>query len=249
MAVAAKAKSQPIQGTIVGDQVVRFDAHQRAQHIIMLSSFLVLALTGLPLKYADLGVSQWWIGFWGGIENTRLFHRLFAAVMAADCVYHAVYVVYSTRVLKRPFPYWMIPSVKDVRDMLGDMLYFFRIREARPKFDRFNYKEKFDYWAIFWGMPVMGGTGLVLTFPVVAARLLPGWIVPLSLEVHSDEALLAVGWILLVHWFFALRSLLSRPVFPLNSAMFSGTVPLERYRHEHPLEYERIVEQEKGEQP
>jgi cytochrome b subunit of formate dehydrogenase len=124
--------------------------------------------------------------------------------------------------------------------LLQDLLYYFRIRDTKPRYDRFTYQEKFDYWAIFWGVPIMGGTGLILWFPVLASRLLPSWIVPLSLEIHSDEALLAVGWIVMVHWFFALRSLLSRPVFPLNSAMFSGTVPVERYRHEHPLEYERI---------
>lgn len=132
----------------------------------MMTTFILLALTGLPLKFHDWSVSQWWVGVWGGIENTRRIHHFAAWVMAADCLYHLLYVGYSTSVLKRPFPVKMIPSVKDFVDFYQEMAYFLGLSREKPKYDRFGWKEKFDYWAIFWEMPIMGISGFILLYPV-----------------------------------------------------------------------------------
>jgi formate dehydrogenase subunit gamma len=112
------------------------------------------------------------------------------------------------------------------------------LTNERPKFDRFSYREKFDYWAVGWGIVIMIGGGLILMFPVGAAKILPGWAIPFALVAHSDEAILAVGWILVVHMYFAHLSPL---VFPMNKSIFTGRVPITRYREEYPLEYVQLM--------
>ncbi|MBI4295429.1 MAG: hypothetical protein HY669_04600 [Chloroflexi bacterium] len=232
-------REQPRRGAVKADHVVRFDIHQRLQHITMMSSFTLLALTGLPLKFHDAAVSQWWVALWGGVESTRAVHHFAAWVMAFACVYHLGYIGFTTVVLKRPFPVEMIPSPKDFFDLLHDLRYYFGLSPERARYGRFNYREKFDYWAVFWGIFIMAGSGFVLMFPVLVSRFLPGWIVPTALVAHSDEAILAVSWIVIVHLFFAH---LAPNIFPFNKSIFTGKVPRERYQHEHPLEYKRMTE-------
>ncbi len=224
---AAPAKTQ--------EYVVRFDIHQRVQHLLMFTSFIVLALTGFPQKYPDLGVSRGFIALLGGLETTQLIHHIAAWVMIFDGVYHIAYLAHTIFVRRQLGVLRMVPSLKDFRDLVQMLLYFTGIKPTRAKFGRFAYLEKFDYWAVFWGMFIMGGSGLVLMYPVVASRAAGGPIVPVALAAHSDEAVLAVAWIFLVHLFYAH---LAPSVFPFNTSIFTGKVPLERYREEHPLELE-----------
>ncbi|MDO8473321.1 MAG: cytochrome b/b6 domain-containing protein [Dehalococcoidia bacterium] len=228
---------------MIGQYVLRFDIHQRLQHILMFSSFIILAMTGLPLKYHEWELSQWWIGVWGGVDNTRLVHRVAGITMAVDCAYHAAYIFISVVILKRPFPLKMVPNINDFNDAIQDLKYTFGLAKERPKFDRFSYREKFDYWAVFWGVAMMVGGGAILMFPVIASKILPNWIVPVALVAHSDEAILAIGWILIVHMFFAH---LAPAIFPFNKSIFTGKMPLKLYEEEHPLEYERLMHATKG---
>ncbi len=219
---------------VQAEQVKRFDINQIVQHYGLMSSFILLAVTGLPQKFNELAVSQWWVGIWGGFEVMRAAHRFSAWVIIIVCLYHLGYILYSTVILKRPFPVKMIPFRQDFVQFFQEISYFLGLSKEKPEFDRFNWKEKFDYWAIFWGMPVMAGSGFILMYPVFFTRFLPGWIVPSALIAHGDEAILAVTWIVLVHIFFNHF----RPgIFPLNTSIFTGKVPEERYRKEHPLEY------------
>jgi len=223
---------------IDGDSIRRFDIHQRIQHIMMFSSFIMLAMTGLPMKFSDWDASQWWIGVWGGLDNMRTVHHGAAWVMMASAAYHAVYLLVSLFVLKRSFPTHMLPRFQDIKDLIRDVRYWVGLTDEPPKFGRFSYREKFDYWAVGWGLVMMMGGGLVLMFPVAAANILPGWAIPLALVAHSDEAVLAVGWILIVHMYFAHLHPL---VFPMNKAIFTGKVPIHQYREEHALEYAQIM--------
>ena len=221
-----------------GDSVLRFDLHQRIQHILMFSSFIILAVTGLPLKFHDAAISQWWIALWGGIDNTRMIHRVAGVVMAIDGVYHVAYIFISVVLLKRPFPLQMVPNLNDARNIIQDFKYYFGVSKIRPQFDRFSYREKFDYWAVFWGLFIMVGGGTILMFPVLTAKYLPNWTVPAALVAHSDEAILAVGWILIVHMFFVH---LAPNIFPFNKSIFTGKMPIKKYQEEHPLEYDRMM--------
>jgi cytochrome b subunit of formate dehydrogenase len=144
----------------------------------------------------------------------------------------------SLLVLKRPFPTHMLPGFQDLKDFIQDMKYYVGLTDEKPQFGRFSYREKFDYWAVFWGITIMVGGGLVLMFPVEAAKILPGWAIPFALVAHSDEAVLAVGWILIVHMYFAHLHPL---VFPMNKSIFTGKVPVHQYREEHALEYAQIM--------
>ena len=219
------------------EKITRFDIHQIIQHVGLMVSFTLLVVTGLPLKFHDWAISQWWIGVWGGIEVTRSVHHFAAWVIVIFCLYHLVYILYTTLVLKRPFPTKMIPSRQDFVNLFREIGYFIGLRKERPSYDRFNWREKFDYWAIFWGMPVMAGSGFILMYPIFITKFLPGWVVPTALVAHSEEAMLALIWIFLVHIFF---NHFTPGIFPINTSIFTGKVPKERYRRDHPLEYERF---------
>ncbi|MCL4459296.1 MAG: cytochrome b/b6 domain-containing protein [Chloroflexi bacterium] len=227
-----------IVGRAVSREIVRFDVHQRAQHLMMMVSLLLLVFTGLPQKFYTLSVSQWLIGVWGGLDSARMIHRSAAVVMILACVYHLAYLIYGIVVLKRPFPVWMIPSPEDFRDFFQNTAYCLGLAKEKPKFDRYSYFEKFDYWAVFWGVPIMVGTGLILWFPLIAVRFLPGVVVPIAAIAHSDEAVLAAGWIFVIHLY---NAHLAPHIFPFNKSIFTGCVTEERYKREHPLEYERLL--------
>ena len=219
--------------------VVRFDAHQRIQHILMIGSFLALVVTGFPQKFPSIEICQWLMDVMGGIQTVRLVHRIAGGIMIFDGIYHMAYISFTVLVLQRTGPLQMIPNVKDVKDAVRTVQYFLGMSLQPPKYGRFSYLEKFDYWAVFWGMAVMGGSGLIILFPVLVTRLLPGQIIIASFRAHSDEALLAMTWIVVVHIFYAH---LAPRVFPMNMSMFSGRVPACRYREEHPLEYAQLVD-------
>jgi len=221
------------------EYIVRFDAHQRLQHFLMMATFLVLAFTGLPQKFHDFYLSQWLIAALGGLERTQFIHRTAAWVMLLDCLYHGLYLVYTIGIRRKLDPLRMIPSSKDFQDLGQTISWWFGFTEERPKADRFAYLEKFDYWAVFWGIAIMGGSGLILMYPLLATKVLPGAIVPVAHAAHSDEAVLAVGWIFLVH---ILRAHFMPGSFPFNTSIFTGQMPRHRYREEHPLEYERLVQ-------
>lgn len=219
--------------------IVRFDVHQRAQHFIMMSSVIILVLTGMPQKFSSLGVSQWVIGVFGGIDTARMLHRAAGFAMILSAVYHVAYLVYTWVVLKRPIPVWMIPTPRDLRDFAMTIGHHLGLTKEKPQFGRFSYIEKFDYWAVFWGVPIMAGTGLVLIYPLVATSWMPGVIMPVATIAHSDEAVLASGWLLTVHFY---NAHLAPHIFPFNRSIFTGRVDEHRYEEEHPLEYARILE-------
>ncbi len=225
--------------TTSDDRIKRFDVHQIVQHAGLMVSFILLVLTGLPMKFNAWAISIWWTGLWGGVEVLRSVHHFSAWIIIIVSVYHVAYLLYSMIVLKRPFPVKMIPRAQDARDMIQEIAYYIGIKKEKPKIDRFNWKEKFDYMALFWGMPVMAGSGLILMFPVFFTKFLPGWIVPAALVAHSDEAMLALTWIFVVHIFF---NHFTPGIFPLNTSIFTGKVSRERYKKEHTLEYEQLVE-------
>ena len=109
-------------------------------------------------------------------------------------------------------------------------------RGPRPVFDRYTYFEKFDYWAVFWGMGIIGGSGLLLWFPVAFSRLVPGWVFNIALLVHGEEALLAVGFIFTIHFF---NSHLRPGKFPMDMVIFTGRVTEHELQEERPAEYAR----------
>jgi formate dehydrogenase subunit gamma len=213
--------------------ITRFDAQQRAQHILIISSFFVLAITGLPLKYSNWAISSWFMGIWHGVDHVRSVHHWAAWIMIAACAYHLMYLIVS-----RPFSTAMLPKFSDLGDFLQDMKHTFHLSKKPPQFDRYSYRNKAAYWLVYPGATIMIVTGLMLLYPTQITARVSGWTLPLALMIHSDAAVLAVGWIVCVHMYFAH---FSRHTLPFDKSVFTGRVSAERYEEEFPLEYARIM--------
>jgi cytochrome b subunit of formate dehydrogenase len=223
-----------------GRYLVRFDRFDRFLHILMMVAFLGLAFTGVPLLFAEQPWAARLARAVGGFKAAAILHRLSAAAMLLCFALHLGRVV--RRLLRREWgvlygPNSMVPRPKDLYDFLGHIRWFFG-KGPRPSFDRFTYWEKFDYWAVFWGMAIIGGSGLVLWFPKLFARLLPGWLFNVALLVHGEEALLAVGFIFTIHFF---NGHLRPEKFPMDTVIFTGVLPEHEVRDERPTEYDRLV--------
>ncbi len=216
----------------------RFNVFHRFIHLVMMITFLGLALTGLPLKYPQAFWSQGLISLWGGVRGAGLFHRWFAGITFGYFALHLLWVVYYLVVLKGRLlgPHSMVPSLKDFQDLYHHLLYFLGKGEP-PKFGRFTYWEKFDYWAVFWGITFIGGSGLLLWFPEFFSRFLPGFWFNIAYTIHSDEALLAMGFIFVVHLF---NAHLRAGVFPMDKSIFTGQIEAKKMMENHPLEWEDL---------
>ncbi len=131
----------------------------------------------------------------------------------------------------------MMPNRRDLTELVGTLKWFVGLGE-RPAYGRWTYWEKFDYFAVFWGIAVIGSTGLTLWFPVFFTRFLPGSFLNVATIIHSDEALLATGFIFTVHFF---NTHLRPEKFPMDITVFTGRMPLEELERDKPREYEALV--------
>jgi cytochrome b subunit of formate dehydrogenase len=224
-----------------GQYVRRFSSMQMGVHVAVVLSFLTLAATGLPLKFASTTWAPILMTVLGGAEFAGHLHRLAAIVTFGYFAWHLSMLAYGLFVKKDRGYFWgprsMTPQPRDIADIWHMFKYFLYIG-PRPKFDRFTYWEKFDYLAVFWGVAIIGLSGLVLWLPTLATQVLPGWALNAAYIMHSDEALLATGFIFFFHFF---HTHLRPEAFPMDPVIFTGRMPLERFKDERPLEYERMV--------
>ena len=221
--------------------VRRFGLFERVLHGFLMFSFLGLAATGLPLFFSEAPWAARQAHALGGFEVTSVLHRIFATIMISVFLVHLASVL-RTLVGKKDYtilwgPSSMVPQPKDVADMFQHFRWFVG-KGPRPLFDRYTYWEKFDYWAVFWGMAIIGGSGLLLWFPVFFSRVVPGWVFNVALLIHGEEALLAVGFIFTIHFF---NGHFRPEKFPMDPVIFTGVVPEEEFRDERPGEYQRLV--------
>jgi cytochrome b subunit of formate dehydrogenase len=224
-------------------QFVRFSRLQRILHICMIVSFMSLALTGLTLKFSYTKWAAVLSHLLGGFENAGYIHRTAAVVMFGVFVTHLVDLY---KLKKREHGTWralllgpgsMMLNRTDLKEFVGTLKWFVG-RGERPAYGRWTYWEKFDYFAVFWGIAVIGSTGLTLWFPVFFTRFLPGWFLNVATIIHSDEALLATGFIFTVHFF---NTHLRPEKFPMDITVFTGRMPLEELERDKPREYEELV--------
>ena len=220
----------------------RFDRIDRVMHGFLMVSFLGLALSGLPLIVADHGWAKTLARMLGGFQSTMIIHRVCAVVLIIVFVGHIVRVAlraYRSRDLKGMLwgPNSMVPQPQDAYDMWANLKWFVG-KGPQPKFDRFTYWEKFDYWAVFWGMFIIGGSGLMLWFPTFFSLFLPGWVLNIATLVHGEEALLAVGFIFTIHFF---NGHLRPEKFPMDTVIFTGVVSEHEMKEERSTEYARLA--------
>jgi cytochrome b subunit of formate dehydrogenase len=229
----------------------RFNVTFRIQHVILLVTFLLLAFTGWALKYPEPALQHtgWWIRLWGGAKTAGMIHRVAGVIMVLDFVWHVVYVVSQLLTGKMKFDpvTTIVPVPDDIKNAVQNILYFIGLSDTKPKFGRFNYIQKFDYWAVFWGMAIIGLSGLVLAFPTKAAIFLPqwsaNWIWEVFFVLHSDEALLAITYILIMHFY---SEHLKWENFPMSMTWITGKLSMHAFKDEHPLEYELEVKENPG---
>ncbi|TFG65718.1 MAG: hypothetical protein E4H28_03590 [Gemmatimonadales bacterium] len=225
-----------------GPYVWRFSRLDRALHLMVVVSFYALLVTGIPLLFAHSRWAQSLIGLLGGVETAGVIHRLGATLTFAYLFIHlgAIFVGALRAPDRKSYflgPNSMVPNAKDWRD-LKQMFRYFRDRDQPPKFDRFSYMEKFEYWGVFWGVAIMVLSGLLMWFPVFFAQFLPGWAFNIATILHGREALLALGVIFTIHFY----NVNLRPEkFPIDVVIFTGRATVEYMKEEHPLEYERLV--------
>jgi formate dehydrogenase gamma subunit len=216
---------------------VRFTLSQRIEHAIQIVSFTTLVLTGIAQKYNTHVTAEWIIHIFGGIEMTRTIHRVMGIVLIIESVVHIAIIGWAFLKGRREFR--MLPNFQDVRDAIQMVLYFVGLRKHRARFDRYDFRQKAEYWALVWGTVVMVVTGLMMWFPVETTAFLPGEMIPAARAAHSGEGLLAFLAILIWHMYSAH---LAPEVFPFDTGMFTGKISEERMIHEHPLEYERLID-------
>ena len=213
---------------------LRFDVAQRFEHLLLIISFTLLGLTGLPQKYSLAPISQAIIAALGGIETIRIIHRIAAVVFVLEAVYHLVVVGYKVFVMRKQAS--MLPGVKDGTDAFQWLMHNIGLRKQAPKMPRYNFMEKMEYWAMAWGLVLMALTGFILWNPLSTARILPGQFIPAAKAAHGAEAVLAVLAIILWHFY-------NVHLKKWNWSMIRGTLSKEEMEEEHGEELEEI---EKG---
>jgi len=209
----------------------RFRLMARIEHMVLLVTFTILCLTGLPQKFPFSFISEGLINLLGGIETVRYIHRWAAIILILGSVYHLLTSAY--RLFVRHERMRMLPDIKDGLDLRDTVLYNVGLSDDPPRMRKFNFGEKFEYWAVIWGTAVMILTGFVLWNPIAASSILPGSFIPAALEAHGWEAVLAAASIVIWHLYNVL-------VKHRNKSMFTGTLSHHIMEEEHILELERL---------
>jgi cytochrome b subunit of formate dehydrogenase len=219
----------------------RFNVFHRWMHFLVFVSFTVLVFTGMPLKYKDTEWARWFMDLFGGVTAAGVYHRIAAIVTVfywtLEFTFMVVMVLRSRGKLLRS-PGSMMPGKKDLEDMIGMFAWFFG-KGPKPQFDRYTYWEKFDYMSLMAGTVIIGMTGFMMWFPLWFTKVLPGIFLNIALVIHSNEALLAMGVIFIFVHFFSAH--VKPESFPLDKVIFTGSLPVDHYKAERPLEYSRRV--------
>jgi len=215
---------------------IRFTLGQRWEHIIVIISFTILLLTGLPQKYRTTTWSQTILSTPESVETVRQIHHIAAVVLITEVIYHLGYALYL--LIMRKLSGEIFPGWKDFRDLWQMIKYLLFLSNRKPAFGKYNFEQKFTYWFIFFGVGIMVITGLLLWFPIFFTRFLPGGVIPAAKLAHSSEAIVAVIFIITWHFY---HNHLER----LNLSIFTGWLKEKELRKFHQLEYQRIT----GEQP
>ncbi len=224
--------------------VRRFGAGWRMAHLAFALVTMTLVLTGTAALYAETAWARAVVDALGGPERTGVVHRVAATLFVGIFLVHFVVVMYHLLVRRRGQFRWfgpdsLVPRWQDFIDCYR-MFRWFLGRGPRPLLDRWAYFEKFDYWAVFWGVNVIGFSGLMLAFPHVTASLLPGWVFNVATVVHGEEAFLAAVFLFTVHFFN--NHFRPDKLPPPDIVMFTGTQSLDEFRRDHPAQYNRLVE-------
>jgi formate dehydrogenase subunit gamma len=217
------------------DYAVRFSKKQRIEHFVVMTTFVLLALTGFPQKFYEAGASHFLVKIFGGLDGARLVHRVSGFLFAALTFFHLSAAILST--LQHKMKMTLVPDRQDFKDAVQQLRYYLGLGNEEAKFDRFDYRQKFEYWGLVLGGLVMIATGFILYYPMLVARFLPGELIPMAKVAHSNEGLMA--FLVVITWHIY-NAHLAPGIFPFDPAIFTGKIPVERLKHEHRREYDRL---------
>jgi cytochrome b subunit of formate dehydrogenase len=225
-----------------GKHFQRFSRTWRVAHLTFAISLMVLTLTGIPLFYSEARWAAPLMTLLGGPHNAGIIHRVSAVIFAGVFFWHLIYITVKLARDWKNFkifgPNSLVPGLQDLKDIIAMFKWFFGMA-PRPVFDRWTYWEKFDYWAPFWGVTIIGVSGLMMWLPNITGQYLPGWVFNVAAIFHSEEAFLAVVFLFTVHFF---NNHFRPDKFPLELVMFTGTMTIDELKHDHPLQYQRLLE-------
>ena len=224
---------------------LRMTLNERIQHFLLLSSFITLVITGFALKFPESVWVRWVIDIFGeaAFEWRGTIHRIAACVMVADSIYHLLYVSFTERGRRLIKDFWF--QKQDIVDIKQSIRYYLGKVKDRPKYGRFSYIEKTEYWSMMWGTIVMSLTGGALWFENMFLPIISNTGMNIATAIHFYEAILATLAILVWHLYFVIYN---PDVYPMNKAWFTGYLTEEEMEKEHPLELEKIRPQ-KPEEP
>ena len=223
---------------MLNPMMTRMSENQRWQHLILLTSFIVLVITGFALKFPNSWIAAI-LGNGNGEKLHGLVHRIAGVILIGAGIYHLFYLA-MTREGRRLIRD-VAPRPRDAFDAWGAMSYYLGLSKVRPQFGRFSYAEKAEYWALVWGTALMALTGIMMWAKVWVGNLLARWWVDVATSIHFYEAILATLAILVWHFY---QVFLDPDVYPMNWAWWDGKMPVEHYRHEHGLDTEALAEAE-----
>src|ERR1051326_4252760 len=212
--------------------IVRLTANQRVQHWLLLTSFIVLVLSGFALQYPD-SLLAWLLG--ANEYLRRVLHRVAAIIMLMAGTYHLLYLALAPDGRRWVKDMW--PKLKDMRDVIGNLAYSLGRKRIKPKIARFGYAEKAEYWAVIWGTFIMGLTGLMIWFKIGVFGFLARWWIDIALAIHFYEAVLATLAIIVWHFYHVI---FDPDVYPVNFAFIDGRMSEELYKEEHELAFEQM---------
>ncbi len=238
---------------------LRMSLSERIQHILLVVSFTLLILTGLPLIFTNLGIFKSVFSFSRAFYVRGILHRIAAVVLIVDVVWHFFYTVFTRRGRKNfreILPHW-----KDLRDAvqqfgynLGLTRFFYRhgigrrffdrrrfwLFESPPEYGRYNFIEKLEYLSVAWGSFIMILSGFFMWKVEISLRLFPLWVHDIFVIVHGYEAILAFLAVIIWHMY---NVHLNPEVFPMSKIWLDGKISGHELRTLHPLEYRTIFEE------
>ena len=240
---AAHIRGDDLPAEFCDRHVRRFGPIWRLAHLLFAVSVMTLVLTGMATFYANTGWAKAVMLAFASPKTAGLVHRVAAFTMLGIFFLHLIAVSINIARNWKDFKFFgpdsFVPNWKDLEDIVGMFKWFFG-KGPRPAIERWSYWEKFDYWAVFWGMAIIGGSGMVLAFPHVVASHLPGWVFNIAAVVHGEEAFLAAVFLFTVHFFN--NHFRPDKLPPPDVVMFTGTQSLQEFRHEHAAQYQRLIE-------